>query len=161
MNLQKISPFPIRQRPYSLLLLTGLVFVLTSFFMLKSGDVVDIHLHDTYFVIAHAYIYRLLAISAFVLWAFYLLTYKTLYSKMLTWAHVITTILTLAVLALIAYFGNRLLHPAPPPYYDLSPWQASHSGNKYIHAVTITLFILVFGQVIFVINLIAGLVKRT
>jgi heme/copper-type cytochrome/quinol oxidase subunit 1 len=159
MNLQNVNPLLIRQRPYSLLLLKGLVFVVTSFFLLKSGNEVDIHFHDTYYVIGHAHVFRLLATLALVLWTLYLLTFKMLYSKMLTWIHVIITILTLLFLILTLYFDNHPLNPPFRRFYDIGSWQV-YNSFKYTNPVNLILCILMIGQIVFVINFIAGCFKR-
>lgn len=149
----------IKQKPYNLLLLTGLVFVLTSFFVLKQSNSVDIHLHDTYFVIAYTHIFWLLAVLALMVWTLYLLTNKILYSKALTWTHIIITILTLLLFALTLFFGDSLMNPTPRRYYDYSSWNSIDNYTTFTKAISITIFVLLFGQFIFVINFIAGLFK--
>ncbi|MBS0647577.1 MAG: cbb3-type cytochrome c oxidase subunit I [Verrucomicrobia bacterium] len=149
-----------KQKPYNLLLWTGLVLVLTSFFILKQSNSVDIHLHDTYFVIAHTHVFWLLAILAFFVWTLYLLTNKILYSKALTWTHVIITILTLLLFALTLFFSDSFMNTTPRRYYDYSSWGSFDSYTTLTKALGITIFALLFGQFIFVINLIAGLFKR-
>jgi cytochrome c oxidase subunit 1 len=149
-----------KQKPYNLLLWTGLVFVLTSFFILRQNNSVDIHLHDTYFVIAHTHIFWLLAILALFVWTLYLLTNKILYSKALTWAHVIITILTLLLFALTLFFGDSFMNPTPRRYYDYTNWNSFDNYTTFTKAIGISIFVLLFGQFIFVINLILGLFKR-
>jgi cytochrome c oxidase subunit I len=149
-----------KQKPYNLLLLTGLIFVLASFFVLNQNNSVDIHLHDTYFVIAHAHIFWLLAILALLVWTLYLAANKFLFSKALTWAHVIVTILTLILFALTLYVGDSLSNLKPRRYYDYSSWNSFGAYGKYTKAIGITLSILISGQIIFLINFIAGLFKR-
>ena len=94
----KSNKLQIRNKPYHLLLLTGLILVFTSVFFYDRNSTVDLHVLDTYFVIAHAHILWLLAIMASAVWIIYLLTKKILYSKALTWSHVIITLLILGLL---------------------------------------------------------------
>ncbi|MEO9022277.1 MAG: hypothetical protein ABI237_11260 [Ginsengibacter sp.] len=148
----------IRKRPYNLLLLTGLILILTCFFFFNQNTTIDIHLHDTYFVIAHSHFFWLLAIPALMIWTIYLLTNKILYSKALTWVHVIITISTLVLLASTLFMGESLFNPAPKHYYDYSSWNSSVTTPARIIADTI--FILLSGQIIFIINFIAGIFKR-
>lgn len=150
----------IKQKPYHLLLLTGLVSVLTSFFVLNQNNLVDIHLHDTYFVIAHTHIFWFLTVLALFVWTLYLLTNKILYSKTLIWTHVIVTILTLLLVALTLFFGESFMNPTPRRYYDYSNWNSFNNYTEFTKAIGITIFVLLFGQVIFIINLIAGLLKK-
>ena len=149
-----------KQKPYNLLLLTGLIFVLTSFFVLNQNNSVDIHLYDTFFVIAHTHFFWLLASLSLFVWTLYLLTNKILFSKALTWTHVIITILTLILFAFTLYIGDSLSNLKPRRYYDYSSWNSFDIYDKYTKAIGITLSILIFGQVIFIINFIAGLFKR-
>ena len=150
----------IKQKPYHLLLLTGLVSVLTSFFVLNQNNLVDIHLHDTYFVIAHTHIFWFLTVLALFVMTLYLLTNKILYSKTLIWTHVIVTILTLLLVALTLFFGESFMNPTPRRYYDYSNWNSFNNYTEFTKAIGITIFVLLFGQVIFIINLIAGLLKK-
>jgi cytochrome c oxidase subunit 1 len=150
----------IKQRPYNLLLLTGLLLVLTSFFKLSQNSTIDLHFHDTYFVIAHTHIFWLLAALALFMWTLYLLTNKILYSKALTWTHVIITILTLFIFALTVFFGDNILNPKPFRYYDYSNWNSSEMYSTLIKTIAIIILILLFGQILFIVNLIAGLFKR-
>lgn len=149
----------LKQRPYNLLLLTGLILVLTSFFLFDGNSAVDIHLHDTYFVIAHTHIFWLLAILAFFMWTLYLLTNKILYSKSLTWTHIIVTILTLVLFASTLFIGDGHINPMPRRYYDYSNWNSLDMYSTLIKVGAITLFILLLGQINFVINFIVGIFK--
>ena len=150
----------INQKPYHLLLLTGLVFLLASFFITSQNNSVDIHLHDTYFVIGHTHILWLLAILAFFVWIIYLLTNKTLYSKALTWTHVIITILTLLLFVLTILLGDNFIKPTPRKYYDYSNWNSLDNYTAFTKAISITIFVLLLGQLTFVINFFVGLFKR-
>lgn len=149
-----------KQKPYNLFLLTAFIFVLTSFFVLSQNNSVDIHLHDTYFVVAHTHVFWLLAILALFVWTLYLLTNKILYSKALTWTHVIITILTLLLFGLILSFGDSFMNPTPRRYYDYSNWNSFNNYTTFTKAIGITISVLLFGQFIFVINFVVGLFKR-
>jgi heme/copper-type cytochrome/quinol oxidase subunit 1 len=149
-----------KQKPHHLLLCTGVILFLTSFFILKQNNSVDIHLHDTYFVIAHTHVLWLLSIIALSVWTLYLLTNKILYFKALTWAHVIITILTLLLFALTLFFGDSFMNPTPRRYYEYSSWNSFDNYTTFTRAIGITTVVLLFGQFIFVINLIGGLFKR-
>lgn len=149
-----------KEKPYNLLLVTGLIFLLTSFFVLRQDNSVDIHLHDTYFVIAHTHFSRWLEILSLFVWTLYLLTHKMLYSNALTWTHVVITLLTLLLFALPLFFDDSFMNPPPRRYHDYRDWKSFDHYTRIIKAISITIFILLFGQFIFVINLIAGIFKR-
>jgi heme/copper-type cytochrome/quinol oxidase subunit 1 len=88
------------------------------------------------------------------------LTNRILYSKALTWIHVIFTILTLVIFALIVFLGDNILNPEPIRYYKYSNWNSSEMYSTLMKTLAIIILILLFGQIIFVVNLIAGLLKR-
>jgi heme/copper-type cytochrome/quinol oxidase subunit 1 len=150
----------IKKKPYHLLLLTALIFILTSIFLLKQSNSVDIHLHDTYFVIAHTHIFWLLAVLALFVWTLYLVTNKFLYSKALSWIHITITILTLFLFALTLFSSDSFMNPAPRRYYDYSNWNSIDNYTMFTKAIAIIIFVLLFGQLLYVVNLIVGLFKR-
>jgi hypothetical protein len=147
----------LKQSPYHLLLLTGFVLVLTSFF-LNQNKTVDIHFHDTYFVMSQGLVFFFFAFIVWVLWFVYLLTRKILYSKSLTWTHVIITLLTLLILLFLLNFGGNIFDPKPVRYLDYSNSNAFNTHNPdMISYITIALLL---GQITFIVNFIAGIVKR-
>jgi cytochrome c oxidase subunit 1 len=150
----------IKLRPYNLLLLTGIVLLLTSFFVLKRDSAVDIHFHDTYYIIAHAHFFCLLGIISLFIWTLYLATKKMLYSKALTWTHVILTVLSVASVILILSFASNHFDATPQRYYDYNSWDLFKASQKYNTAIAIVIVILLIGQVVFIVNIIAGLFKR-
>ncbi len=149
-----------KQKPYNLLLLTGFILVLISFFVLKQNNTVDIHLHDTYFVVAYTHIFWLLASIALVLWKVYLLTKKLLYSTSLIWVHVVITILTLLLFAVTFFWDDGFVNPATRRYYDYSNWNSLTHTSGVAKVSAITIRVLIFVQLVFIINFISGLIKR-
>jgi len=117
---------------------------------------VDIHLHDTYFVTSISFVYWLLAGFALFTWFIYLLSNKLLYSKWLSWAHIIICLLTIALLLVLLYSGidNR-----PRCYYEFSAWDISNEFGKGPGILVFILVGLLAGQITYIINLIAGLFK--
>lgn len=153
---------PIKKKPYYLLLYAAGLLMLISFLKLGKNPTIDLHLHDTYFVIGQPYIFWLLAIVAFFVWVLYLLTDKILYSKKLTWSHVIITILTLVFFVLILFSGESFLNPLPKRYYEFIKWNSPDLDSSQLKVFVISIFVLLWGQIIFVANLIAGVfVKKS
>ena len=142
-----------------MLLLTGLLLVLASFIMTQERTV-DIHLHDTYYVIAQGHVFIFLAFIVWVLWFLYLLTRKLLYSKTLTWIHVIITLLTLLFLLFLLNFGGDTFNPTPRRYLDASNWTTFNRYEQGMQWIAYTLLALFLAQIIFIVNLIVGIIKR-
>jgi heme/copper-type cytochrome/quinol oxidase subunit 1 len=149
----------IKQRPYNLLLLTGLVLLLASFFVLNKNNATAIDLHDTYFVIAHIHSFQLLALVVLIIWTLYLLSNKILYSKVLTWIHTIITAVMLILFAIAVCFSDFLIDSTTQRHSDYTNRSSYNTYETYNTVIAIILSMLFFGQTIFIINLIAGLFK--
>jgi hypothetical protein len=149
----------LKQSPYNLLLYAGLVLISTSFFI-DQNKTTDIHIHDTYFIIAQAQLYWLFAFIVWVLWFMYLITRKLLYAKSLTWAHVIFTLCTVVCLGFLLYFANDLHKLPARPYTGDSIWKEYEAYKRNKRLIEMTIIALVFGQITFLCNLVAGLFKR-
>ena len=139
-----------------MLLLTGFVLVLAAF-LLGQDNTVDIHVHDTYFVIAQGYFFILLAFAAWILWILYLLTRKILHSKSLTWIHVIITILLLLLLLFLVNFGAD---PLPRRYLDFNNLFVFNRDHQNRGWIAYSFCALVFAQITFIVNLMIGIFKR-
>ncbi|HEU4471694.1 MAG TPA: hypothetical protein VFR58_11455 [Flavisolibacter sp.] len=148
----------IKSRPYQLFLLSGLSFLLFSILALNREGSIDIHVHDTYYIVAHTHVLWILASLSVLLWIIYILTNRFLFSKFITWLHVAVTISALILLSWISVFGYQL--NGAPKYMDYSsPWSwKAHSG--YSKAVIIIIAVLLTGQILYIVNLLGGIVKR-
>jgi len=142
-----------------LLLLSGLVLVVASFFV-GQKETVDIHVHDTYYVIAQGHVLLLFAFIVWVLWFLYLLTRKALYSKSLTWTHVAITLLAILVLIFVLYFNSDTFPARPRRYLDFSGWTSYGQFSRNMRVIAFSIFGLLLGQITFLINLVLGLFKR-
>jgi heme/copper-type cytochrome/quinol oxidase subunit 1 len=140
------------KRPYHLLLLTALTFGCLAAFT-DPGQQLDIHLHDTYFIVAHNQILMLLALIALLLWTLYVLTNKFLYSRTLAWIHIVMSILPLATIALWL-FRPSLLESHPAPRY-----MAIEYYRNYASLVRLCLLLILAGQLALPVNLVTGLVR--
>lgn len=138
--------------PYSALLFTGIIFLFMSLF--KSESTLDIHLHDTYYVISRQSIYRFFAAVYILYWLLYFCTIRLLHSKMLTWIHVILTLLFAILLAITPFWLNEPQRPVGDNYIN-----AADQFNRE-RIIAIILLIITFGQLVYVGNLITGVVKK-
>ncbi len=158
-NNKSVLSLHIIKKPYNSLALIGISFYVLSYFAF-SNQVLDIHLHDTYFVIAYTHICWVLSIVALIIWLLYLITNKMLYSKKLVWIHVIITITTFILLTFLLFSSNEAGLLKPRHYYDLSNWESFTLFNKYAKTISLIMSVLLCGQIIFIINFIAGLMAK-
>ena len=89
-------------KPYHLLGLFSLSVFLISFFSNNSGTV-DLHIHDTVFIVSTPHILKALAMMLLFFWLIYNFTSKILFSKALTWLHILGTLLFTFYIAALNY----------------------------------------------------------
>jgi drug/metabolite transporter (DMT)-like permease len=147
----------ISQQPYRLFLFAGLFFLMASF-LVSEKLTMDVHLHDTYFVLTYSVVFLCFAFLAIVIWAFYQLTNRLRYSKKLTWAHVMLTIAAVLMFIGVIFWSND--STAPKQYFDISSFELFHWYRGSILCGAIAVFIFVVGQLLWLVNIIRGTMKR-
>ena len=146
----------LRQRPYHLFLFTGFALVVVSLLMDKN-ETVDFHVHDTVFVIAQGHLFWFLALLVWVFWILYFMTSRLLYSKALTWIHILVTVLTMTTLLFFLFSRKGDSLSQPNGVLDYARW---NEFSRYMRWLHYTLVFMLLGQIIFVVNLLAGGIKR-
>jgi heme/copper-type cytochrome/quinol oxidase subunit 1 len=137
----------ISAKPHHLLGITGVLLILLSFF--PNDRTIDIHVHDTVFIIAAPHIYGGLGILLLFFWFIYQIVYKILFSKILVWIHIISTILFFIFLVIISYAESSSM----PRQYNYALY--------FLNRIAVGLSIVaVFAQLIFLFNILAGLGKN-
>jgi heme/copper-type cytochrome/quinol oxidase subunit 1 len=147
----------IKQRPYHLLLLTSLILLILSFFQKQT---IDIHVHDTYYVIAKSHFYLMMAFITGLLWLFYLATRTIIFSKTLSWIHIICTILSIGFFLWLLNSGNNLPASSQGGYLDLSMWNSFNDHGKHMQLIKYLIVVFFMGQLLLFINSIAGFVLK-
>lgn len=147
----------IKSQPYQLLIPIFVFILLLS--LLKSPQATfDIHLHDTYFVIAVRFILLIFAVFTIVVWGIYSLTNKLLLSSIFTWIHIAITIITVVTLVSVIFWSGIVPGPAlPRRYVDWSEFDAFATINRL---VAITAIVLLFSPLLYIINLVLGLLLK-
>lgn len=146
------------RKPFHFLLSAGLIFALLPFFALNSQSI-DLHLHDTYFVIHSKIVLWIFAIFTFFIWILYRLMNKKLFASSLTWIHIAATLLPLVLCTFVLYFGDPISSSKPLSFYDFSNWKSFDSANSTNKIMRISFLIWLIGQLIFLINITRGLYK--
>ena len=146
------------QKPYRLLLYIGLLFSIISPFLLNSKKTVDIHLHDTYFILSSAHIFLVLSIFSFTTWIVYILTNKILFSNTLTLIHIIISVLTLFHFAFISFIAMDVNLPRGK-YQNFEGWKSYGKYSVFTRSISLTIVVFLFGQLTYTINLLARLWK--
>lgn len=151
----------IKRNPYNLLFLLAILLFLFGFLNFRS--VIDIHLHDTFYVVTVKHLLWALAVLLFLLWLLYFITKKYLYSKLLTWIHVIATIVTSIFILSIPFLLKdpyRELAGMPRRYYDVGESNAYQFAGELSRTALVCAYILAAGQLTYLLNLIWGLFKH-
>ena len=143
-------------QPYFLFLLAGFFLVIAPVF--KFGQTIDFHFHDTYFVVSVKYFFWALSGFFVIMWGIYVLTDKFLWTKKLTWTHVLTTMFVFFILSSINLWHDKVLPPIKTDAIDFTIKIYEQKRERII--VYPLMVIFVFGQAFYVVNLIVGFLKQ-
>ncbi len=145
---------------YDYLLLLGiLLFSLT--FLIDKNQCVDIHVHDTYYVIAFRHIFRILSFLLIFIWILYKLVDSILFSKQLIKIHVYATYLLIGLVISLIYWKDI-------PIYKYQFAIVSHNGfwdylriySTELKIFAICILVTICFQILLPINIILGIMKR-
>jgi hypothetical protein len=139
------SILSIRENPYVLLLFTTMALL----FALAFRPIANLDFHDkTVFSIPLDSMVWAIPLLLLSLWLFYLLTSKFLYSRAITWIHVLTTVITTLLIVTVLYLGIN-----PSPYTS-----SRHELIGIVMQILSMLFVL--GQLAYLTNILIGLSVR-
>jgi len=150
-----------RQKPYNLFLFAiGIVFLIG---LVTYKSIIDIHLRDTYYILPLTILTWIPTIILLLFWLLYSATKTYLWSKWLTWTHVVLTIILSLVIVASPYLSGYSyagLPGAPRRYFDHGELNRLHVFNNLSEIVVLFTLILFAGQLLYFINLFAGLFSR-
>lgn len=123
------------------------------------GQSLDLHIHDTYFIIPTNYFIWTIALIFFLAWGFYKFIDKILWTKKLIWLHVLTTIFVVIYFATIEPWHDKIMPTIKTT--DVVSLQKVFEDQKGEHIIALTISIIfIVGQLSFFVNLVGGLFKR-
>jgi len=150
--------FNLKNNPYALLGLAGFLTGVMSFLPIDT-DAFDINLHDTYIVIANVSLYRMFAVVLLFCWSVYIISNRLQLSRILTWIHVIVALAGLfSFITLQSHSWG--LSGAPRRYYAFSEFEKMRDPFNTVAVYVVAISAFIFAQLIFVVNLSIGLIKK-
>ncbi len=140
----------IKKKSYWLFLLVSIIYLVLIFFG-DNENILDVNVHDTYYVILYHHLYVLLAIITFffftVYWVLDLVKFKLV--NILSKLHVYGTLASMVGI----FFPYSLVLPSSEfPLYD--DWQYTN----VCLSVCVLLFLLF--QLLFIINIFVSIIKK-
>jgi len=136
----------INERPYVLLLFTAIILFFTrAFAPLAKIEYTDI----TLFSIPVAKIGWIIPFLLTTIWLIYLLTRRFLYSRIISWIHVLITVTTIILIVVLFFIG---INPNQPGSVDRQELIGNVSRIVFI--------IFVCGQSLYIFNFLLGLFTK-
>ena len=135
------------EKPHLIFLLA--IPIILLFGILNADNVLDINIHDTYFVILYIHFAILISILFGLMGIGYWIMQKSnrKLSKWLNWTHIVLT------------FGGVLAVWILSNFYRTEIMEYEFNNNLNL-IITLIILIMIFGQFIFPINIIRGLIIK-
>jgi len=140
-------------RPYNIL---GLFGVLLTIMSLLVSSTIDIHFHDTYYIIGFKDFFWLFGLIFLFFAIIYRISRKILLSKYLTWLHIIITLLSFITLVVLVMLGDN----PSRRYIDTDPWSNFNKFNGISNIISWTMIVFLAGQIVFVVNITGRVLKK-
>jgi len=137
-------------KDYYLLFISSAILLIAGLIS-KKESIIDINVHDTYFVLAHRHLCFFFMVVFFLLFTFYwgFEKSKTTLIKILYKIHIYGTILT--VIGLFFPY-NFIFSSSDFPLYD---------DMQYVNVcITISFLFFIFFQFLFIINIFVSIIKK-
>lgn len=124
-----------------------------SFFV--AGKTLDIHLHDTYYIITLQVVYGVLAGILLFYGLLYRWTGNLLFSPVLTWTHILFTALLVMLVATVPFWEHAVAQG-----FSNDPFEAASQRWRFHRNLSLFILLLLAGQLLFLVNLVTGVVRR-
>jgi predicted neutral ceramidase superfamily lipid hydrolase len=150
-----------RQKPYNLFLLAAALIVILGLLTYKST--IDINVSDTYYILPLTILTWIPTMMLLLFWVLYSVTKAYLWSKWLTWTHVVLTIIISLVMVTSPYLSGYSysgVPGAPRRYYDHGELNRLHVFHNLSDIVVLAALILIGGQLLYFVNLFTGIFIR-
>jgi hypothetical protein len=129
----------------------GLFLFIVSFF--TNNQTVDIHIHDTYFVIAQSYFLAIVGLLLLFIWMLYAITKRILWKKSLSVIHIFLSLLFLLFLATLPLWYHI---PTIKASFDEAMWREFRNFQKLNTLIVLVIFSFILVQLIYFVNLFTG-----
>lgn len=140
-------------KTYYFLVLVATIILIVSFFIPVSS--LDINFHDTYYVMTNIQFIRLWGILLFILALFYRLLSSYLAWDILSWLHIL-----LSILLLLAYLYTQYSFTKSIAVIELTNEGSLAYFKRFNTQLAAFRLGFIFVQLLPIINLILGLIKR-
>src|SRR5215203_99079 len=117
-------------KQYNILGIAGLHLLAISFFL--PSQTVDMHIHDTYFVMNMPYTFRNMSCMLLALFTLSTLLTEKLRNSILSWFHVTLTVLTTVTAIFFLYRALVAYHPS------FSDWTSIETNNNLLVIIILT-----------------------
>mgnify|MGYP003513198023 CR=1 FL=1 len=139
-------------KPYHLLAVAAVLLIMLS--VVPVNHAMDMPVKGAFYVLNYVDTLRAIAMLLLLLWILYMTTIRVLFSTILTWLHIVFTLLliTLIIFFFFRFSGQYTLVRTK----DLS----FQSGVNPPMMMPVLIMFLLLTQLIYIINLLLGVVRR-
>jgi hypothetical protein len=141
-------------RPFNLLLLAATLLFVASIFI--RDETANLHYNDAYYVLSLKMICLCSVVFLGFFWFLYRATNNFLYSRILTWLHVVITVAAI-ILFLTALQSNNVNRPTR--YIDIVG--VDTIDHRYVTSIIILIVAFIIAQFIYMLNILFGLSSKS
>ncbi|MDI3322020.1 hypothetical protein [Pinibacter soli] len=141
-------------KPFNLLLFAATMLFIVSLFV--SDETANLHYNDAYYVLSLKMICLCGVVFLGFFWFLYRATNNFLYSRILTWLHVIITVA--AIFLFLSALQSNTAH-RPTRYIDIVG--VDTIDHTYVTSIIIVICAFIIAQFIYMLNILFGLSSKS